>query len=273
MSSRILLILLTISLVFNLAVLIGYMQSKATTPTEQTSSPQSSHATPVAQRPSLERLARELRLNEQQTSAFRELLARQQQQAIVFNDSLAMLRQELREELRKAEPDLSRVRAVLDQESGMNRQRRLADAELYGEFVNLLNPDQRQRLSEREANSVRQSSTQRPTNATPPDMLRRFDRNSNGRLDPDEAREARQYLQSRRRELAPKAAAMPPLWPWFDRNSDGELDDIERAAMAQFLREYKPAGAETLRPEHLMPPSQRESSRQEPPRRNDSGSH
>ncbi len=271
MSARILLILLTISMVFNVAVLIGYVQSKAVMPAEQPSSPAPAPNNLAAQRPMLERLARELRLDESQARAFRELLARQQQQATVFNDSLAMLRQELREELRKPEPELSRVRSLLDQESGMTRQRRLADAEVYGEFVTLLNADQRQRLSERESAKNRQGQEHRQQNPTPPDVLRRFDRNGNGRLDPDEARDARQYLQSRRHELAPKAAQLPPLWPWFDRDGDGELDEIERGTMMRFLREFKPTAAESLRPEHLMPPTQRDGARAEPRRRNGDG--
>jgi hypothetical protein len=104
-----------------------------------------------------------------------------------------------------------------------------------------------------------QGGRQRDGNpAASPDVVRRFDRNSNGRLDPEEAKEARKDLQNRRREIAPRVSQFPPLWPWFDKDGDGELNEAERIALADFLREHRPAGAEQIRPEQLLPPSQRE---------------
>lgn len=283
MSVRVLFILLVISLVFNVAVLIGFIKTRSTaTPATHKPQPQSQPMVPEG-KPWLDRVARELRLDANQRAAVEGLQKRQQQQNSIFGDSVVVVRQDLQEEVRKAEPDLERVRALVDQEADLVRQRRLAEAELYGEFVGLLTEEQRQHMRDRAmpredgrggppigpdgkaggnggaGGAGGPDGRARDPNAPPPpDVVRRFDRNKNGRLDPEEAKEARKDLQNRRREIAPRISQFPPLWPWFDKNGDGELDEAERVALADFLREHRPAGAESLRPEQLMPPSQRE---------------
>lgn len=239
MSRRVLVILLVVSLLFNFAVLIGFVKARRGLGKPGGPGPhdQPPPATmPFAQTP-LARLANELRLDPSKAAEVQELQRRQQQQQQVFADSLLVVRQDLQAELRKESPDLERMRGLVDQEADVMRQRRQAEAELYGEFVSLLSPQQRQQLGRRLSPAARQK------NARPPDVVERFDRNKNGRLDPEEAKQARKELEGRRREVAPHVQQLPPLWPWFDADSDGELNEVERAEMDAFLKDHHPPKA------------------------------
>lgn len=240
MSRRVLVILLVVSLLFNFAVLIGFVKSR-----RDLGKPgghgQLLDAPPPATMPiglpPIARLANELRFDPSQSSALEDLQRRQQQQQTVFGDSLMVVRQDLQEELRKEQPDLERVRTLVDQEADLVRQRRQAETDLYGEFVALLTPQQRQQLGKRFAPPPRQRGPQSP------DVVERFDRNKNGRLDPEEVKQARKELEGRRREVAPHVQQLPPLWPWFDSDGDGELNEAERAEMDLFLKDHHPPKA------------------------------
>jgi len=236
MSRRVLVILLVISMVFNAAVLLGFLRSRTKPHSEPTPT-----ATMPMEHPPLTALPRDLNLDQAQVSQVRSLQQRQQQQATVFNDSLQVVRQDLQEELRLADPDLERVRALVDQEADLHRQRRQADAELYGELVGLLTPDQRRRLGERFGRpDARQPNPSRGRTPLSPEVARRYDRDRDGRLNSDETRQARTDLQNRRREVAPHVPQLPPLWPWFDEDDDGMLNAAERAEMQKFMNEHRP---------------------------------
>ena len=237
MSYRVLAILLVISLVFNVAVLLGFMRSR----TRPNLPPPPSPTSLPDERSILARMARELNLDSKQMEGVRGLQQQQQQQAMVFNDSLVVLRQDLQAEMRKPEPDLEHVRSLVDQEADLHRQRRQADAELYGEFVGLLTADQKQRLGDRVGRRDGQlgAPSRQPPPASP-DAVRRYDRDNDGRLNAEEGRRARADLQKRRREVAPHVQQLPPLWPWFDADDDGMLNAAERADMQKFLSEHRP---------------------------------
>jgi Spy/CpxP family protein refolding chaperone len=261
MSKRTLIVALAISLLFNLAVLIGFVQARAgagaansnssTNPNPAAPAPQQQQQQPPPQPPPngtpgegtlgtlpLRRLTEELHLDAAQAGAVQDLQKRQRQQALAFGDSFILVRQDLAAELRKQQPDLDRVRTLVDQESSMTRQRRLAEADLYGEFVGLLTPEQRQKLVERMApppNQNRPGGRQVPPS---PEVVKRFDRNGNGRLDPDEVEEARRETEARWREVAPRQPPRPSIWPWFDADGDGQLNDAERTEFDQFIRTH-----------------------------------
>jgi len=179
----------------------------------------------------------ELRLDSKQADVVEDLQKRQREQASLFNDSMAVVRQSMVDELRKPQPDLDRVRTLLDQEAEVMRQRRMAEADLFGEFMNVLSPEQRQNLERLRERGPPQPG--RPL-ARLGDAMRRFDRNGNGRLDLEELQTARQELENLRRKVVPHSPPRPPLWPWFDADGDGELNDAERAEMDQFMREHRP---------------------------------
>jgi Spy/CpxP family protein refolding chaperone len=246
---------LAISLLFNLAVLIGFVQKRVAS-----RSPGHQGAPPTTQ-PTLgalddeaqkRRVARELGLDDSQVAAFAELQRRQRQLSSLFADSAAVIRQDLATELAREEPDLDRVRALVDQEAELGRQRRRSGADLYGEFVAVLTPQQRQRLGARFApppapgqpsqqpgrsQGRSQPPQQKQRGAISPELIARFDRNNNGRLEVDEMQAARRELDVRRREVAPHLPKRPPLWPWFDADDDGLLNEAERGKMEVFMRE------------------------------------
>jgi Spy/CpxP family protein refolding chaperone len=238
MSRRVLAILLVVSMLFNFAVLIGFVKSRRDA-ASATSTRDLTPATAPAEQSLLARLANELKLDPTQADALKELRRRQQQQQVVFGESLMVVRQDLQAELREDEPDLERVRTLVDQEADLLRQRRQAEAELYGEFVALLSPQQRHRLGER-LGPQQQARSRVPIS---PELVKRFDRNNNGRLDPEEAKQARTDLEGRRREVAPRVQQLPPLWPWFDADDDGELNATEREEMDAFLKDHHPPKA------------------------------
>ncbi len=93
-----------------------------------------------------------------------------------------------------------------------------------------------------------------PENALPPgrmtaeEILKRFDKNGDGKLDEDEAAAAHEamldaQMQRRAAATAAKPGQIPPrLLAMFDRNHDGQLDDAERAEMRKYLETHGPAG-------------------------------
>ena len=76
------------------------------------------------------------------------------------------------------------------------------------------------------------------------EILKRFDKNGDGKLDEDEqatAHEAMLEEQMQRRAANPavKPGQIPPrLLEMFDKNHDGQLDDEERAEMRKYLETH-----------------------------------
>jgi len=259
MKTRLLAIALAVSMLFNIAVLIGFVQRRATqTPAPHDAQPSAALTDDQAQQ---RRVARELQLDQTQSAAFGDLQTRQRQLSSLFSDSVAVIRQDLSAELSKEQPDLDRVRSLVDQEAELVRQRRRAGADLYAEFVDVLSPQQRQRLGQRFAappppidqKAMPQPGPQSRTQGAQrglisQELVRRFDRNGNGRLEGDEAQAARRELDRRRREVAPHVPRRPPLWPWFDADDDGQLSESEREKMEAFIRENN------ISPQEVQPP-------------------
>lgn len=81
------------------------------------------------------------------------------------------------------------------------------------------------------------------------DLLKRFDKNGDGKLDEDELAEAHEAMlqeQMARRTAnaaAPDAAKMRErALAMFDKDHDGRLSDEERAEMQRQLQEFRPVG-------------------------------
>jgi Ca2+-binding EF-hand superfamily protein len=75
-------------------------------------------------------------------------------------------------------------------------------------------------------------------------ILKRFDKNGDGRIDEDERIEAKEIMLKEQAErMTPRTMALPPgLEPFraealamFDQNRDGQLDEIERGAAQRFV--------------------------------------
>ena len=82
------------------------------------------------------------------------------------------------------------------------------------------------------------------------ELIKRFDANGNGQLDPDEQRAAQDYGREHRGEIF-RAIMLRR----FDKNGDGQLDDSERAAMREAL-ERASANPEVAPEEKKLDPAQ-----------------
>lgn len=117
------------------------------------------------------------------------------------------------------------------------------------ERVAKANPEQRAKMLENLRARIEES----------PGQLRRFDKNSNGKLDDDEWATARAQFEQREKDAAKKAAAARgkegaklaevrgKMLQEFDQNGDGQLDEAERTAMAAANRARAEANPRLLR--------------------------
>lgn len=244
MKSKGLLIALGVSLLFNVFVLVGFARARTHLPHR-----------PMNDARMIERMVRDLNLTEEQRKVLVSLREDQRRQAEDFDQNLALIRENLDEELRNESPDLERIRQLVAEEADLYRQRRMAGATLFERFVNQLTPGQRQKLRD---------VTRPPHRELPklgPKIVERFDANRNGRLDPDEARAARQEMERRRQQMhrdglgAPPAPGSPPPhstsptaspsplppppphWRQFDSDGDSKLDEQELGRMEQARRQ------------------------------------
>lgn len=335
-----LILALGLSLVFNVFVLVGFVQSRAANqqqrrPDEfQPPGPQPGVPPHEPEETVVKRVTRELKLDDSQQKSFADLHARQRAQALVFDASMAIIRQDMSDELAKDSPDPQRLRTLIGQEADLMRERRVTGAELMSNFVSILKPEQRKTFARRvgllpppgpdEPRGPRgpegrgqlggdggpgagpdgreprggQRPPDREGDRRPndrrfnpgPEIMRRFDENKNGRLDPDEMQAARQELEARRREFrgggdrgpdqpgdrgpgGPPGPGGPrevieafgisitaPLWRWFDVNNDGRLSDDEQQAMREFTDSHqapqRPPGLQRERDGGPPPPPQ-----------------
>lgn len=182
MKHKALLVALGLSLLFNIFVLIGFTQARA------------EHGTDRRDNRMLERMVGELNLDEAQARAFAELQRTTRMHRSVFDESLALTQHDLMAELRSDSPDLERVRGLVAKRSELERERRMEGAQIYGQFVKVLSPEQRKGLSNRML-----PGRQRPG---PMMALRRFDANANGTLEPEELAAAQRQIDRRRREFS-----------------------------------------------------------------------
>lgn len=177
-------LLLALSLLFNTFVLIGFAQSRSKPPP----------AEQEAGSPMLRRISSELNLDPQQAQALADLRAKLRTHKAVFDESMALLQQDFMNELNKQEPDVARLRELVVRKADLDHQRRLAGAELHGDFLATLSPQQRRQLSGPSGAGPRRGNQ-------PPVILRRFDADGDGELDASEMAAAQAQLDDRRRQL------------------------------------------------------------------------
>ena len=113
------------------------------------------------------------------------------------------------------------------------------------ERVAKANPEQRAKMLENLRARIEES----------PGQLRRFDKNSNGKLDDDEWATARAQFEknaakkatAKGKEGAKLAEVRGKMLQEFDQNGDGQLDEAERTAMAAANRARAEANPRLLR--------------------------
>ena len=159
-----------------------------------------------------ERVRGELGLDASQSALFDDLRQKWREDAEVYGDNLALLRQEMVEELDREPRDAARLGEVLDREAELRRQWRFAEANRFGDFLGALTPEQRRKLMGR------------LQHGGPPhgEMLRRFDANHNGLLEPQERAAAREFMRS---HWAERARHWPP--PSGEPGGDGRPEGFE----------------------------------------------
>src|SRR6185503_10253002 len=135
MKQRILVFALAVSLLFNVFVLIGFTQGRASQG-ERNESDETIE----------KQVASELKLDDAQAKVFADLRGDFRRQNGVINESFALVQQDLMSEMRKDAPDLDKVRELISKRAELDHERRLANAELYTQFVQVLKPEQRRAM-------------------------------------------------------------------------------------------------------------------------------
>jgi Spy/CpxP family protein refolding chaperone len=278
MKHRVLSLGLGLSLLFNLAVVVGFMLGVAGPegPRGMTAGasdgpsggPGEGRGGPRGPKPPLgaaldfDRAARILELSETQRATLAEIKAERDRIFPAIDEDSQLLEHDLREELEAEQADSAVVRQILERQAQLSRDRRMAQADLFERFQQMLTPEQRHRLHD--------ALTKRPPHPQrPPEVIARFDRDGDGRLNPEERAAADQELRNRRALHGPRGGrlegrpegagdapadrpGLPPLAPFFDRDEDGTLNDAERAERDEFIRTHKPSRA--FRPEGRSEP-------------------
>jgi len=170
-------------------------------------------------------VAAELNLDESQSALFAELRRSMEADQRVYEEGLALVHEELINELSRDEPNLQDVRAVVDREAQLRQQRGLAQSERFNDFVRMLSPEQCRKLSRRVGHSRRGRARWQA-------MLQKFDQDGDGRLNDLERAAAREHNKDRRKDYEQRRREMHER---FDANGDGQIDDTERAAMHEWM--------------------------------------
>ncbi len=235
MKQHLILLALALSGLFNVFFVVGYVQARRAQAT----------ATDVTGR-----VADELGLDTAQSALFAELRTRGRQDADVYEGSLALVRQELVDELNRKQLDPDRLQAIVDREAELRRQWRLEEAARLNDFAASLTPSQRDKLMQRMHRATMHERRRH-------EMLRRFDTDGDGELNNEERMAARESMQAWRAERGhrwgqrhgePRSRdrrMRVELLRRFDTDGDGQLGPQERQAMTQWLmqRNGKPNGS------------------------------
>ncbi len=201
----------SLSLLFNVFFAAGYMRTRAEAGND------SARAVGM--------VAKELDLDDRQAAAFASLRNATDD---VLRPGIALAQQELLAELDRAQPDAGRIRTIVARQTELIEQQRIAGFDRMCEFVQLLNPEQRRRLSHRLRHGGPYGGERRA------EMLKRFDGNGDGELDEAEMAEARAAFETRRAEHRKRREESRRR---FDADGDGALDDEEEAAFDAWRRE------------------------------------
>lgn len=237
MKRNLLILLLAMSVLFNLFFAAGFVRARSAWKKASVGDPEAVQ------------VARDLNLDEGQRAAFEELRSTMRAEQAMFAESLALVRQELAQELGREQPDLEKVRSIVSRESELISQRRQAETGRFSAFVGLLNPDQCRKLSERfrgrgpwrgpPAPGSGPGAGAGPGLGSGPDRppggpdgrgrspLERFDANHDGQLDDEERAAAHLAMQDRIRRERHRQEEM---FDRFDADDDGKLDREELGA-------------------------------------------
>lgn len=186
---------------------------------------------------------RELDLSEQQREVFSQLRQSMHEENAVLESEMDASRRAMAVELESENPDADRLRDLVLRQAELMRQRRVASATRFAEFLNVLTPDQtrtmaRQMLRHMPGPRDRgRGDGDRPGSGRPSDeFMRRFDANGDGDLDQAERAAAHEAFEARRREHEQQRAELRRR---FDVDGNQRLDAAESEQMRQWLLENR----------------------------------
>ncbi|MHC4109088.1 MAG: periplasmic heavy metal sensor, partial [Planctomycetota bacterium] len=200
---------LAMSVLFNVFFVVGFARARA-----QLEAVQSSNGASRV-------VASELNLNDEQRAVFSTLRAGMRDEMASLRDEVTLVQEDLVAELGMENPDLERVRNLVARKADLDRQRQLIAVRRFGEFVDILSPEQCRRLSGK-VHHGRRGARWRER------LLKKFDADGDGELNEQERAAAREYMESRRQEWEERRQKMLER---FDADGNGHLDPEERDAM------------------------------------------
>ncbi len=203
---------LAMSVLFNVFFVVGFARARA-----QLELVESSNGASRV-------VASELDLNDEQRAVFSTLRASMRDEMAAYRDEIALTQSELAAELGRENPDLDRVRNLVARKADLDRQRQLVAVRRFGEFVDVLTPQQCRRLSSRVHHGP-------PGAGRRARLLERFDADGDGELNEQERAAAREHMESRRQEWEERRQKMLER---FDANGNGHLDPEERDALREW---------------------------------------
>ncbi len=179
---RLLSLALGVSVTFNLAVLVGFMIGGGPGwgpfggpfggPPGGPPGPKS----PLGPALDLDRAAHVLALTEEQRGKLAEIKNDRDRIFPAIDEQAQLLDHDLHDELAKEQADSATVRQILERQAQLSTERRMAQADLFERFQQVLTVEQRHRLHE-------ELSKRPPREPPPPEAVRRFDANGDGRLE------------------------------------------------------------------------------------------
>ncbi len=211
MKFRLLIVLLTLSLNFNVFFLIGVLRHP-------------SRRNAMAE---LTRVANQLQLDDRQAQRFGELRENFSEEVGILSEELHQVRQTIRETLASDTVDNEMLDELMATESSLIAKRRQLATGHFGRFVDLLTQEQRHELGS-------QLHGDQKRHRDPPHIIDHFDADGDGKLNESERQEAHQHIEDRRTH---RANRREELRKKFDVNANGRLEPEEREAMRAWLLE------------------------------------
>jgi len=246
----VLILLLAISILFNLFFVLGLMQARMDSPQVSAAS-LTDDGNGARTEEAVRRVGDTLELDAAQREVFASLHRSVLEDRADVRRSEALLRQQLMEALSREEIDPQQVRDLVLRQLDAERRHRAFAAQRFSEFLGTLDPPQRNRIR-RDVERIVMPSSGRPSRTgegrsrrgmpsgdhegPPRWLLEQFDRDGDGRLNDEERAEAERFLEDRRREREMRRA---DIMRRFDLDGDGRLNAEERRAMQRWLQEQR----------------------------------
>jgi len=206
--------LLGLSLVFNVFFVIGALD-------------RDHRPRPAAD---IARVVADMDLDPQQQQRLEELRTGFRAEDTLIRQQVHEVKQAIAAELDADEVDADAMRDLMQQEADLIAARRATARSRFGQFIDLLTPEQRQELGRRMHTGTGLS----PPPPAPPHLVAEFDRDGDGRLDESEREEARQSVAHRNERQGHWRAELRDK---FDTNENGRLEPAEREAMRSWVLE------------------------------------